>query len=138
RTLAKILVWPLESTTGDKGEISLRGPVENTVWQRLSAEDEGCTLNRCQAAMAGACPFYKARKAAESAHLLVVNHALLLSDAASDNRVLPEYTSLVIDEGYHLEDAVTNSFSFRLDEATLRRRLAGLGGPTSGLLGDVM
>jgi DNA polymerase-3 subunit epsilon/ATP-dependent DNA helicase DinG len=138
RTLAKILVWLLESQTGDRGEITLRGPVENLTWQRLSAEDEGCLLDRCRAVMGGTCPFYKARKAAESAHLVIVNHALLLSDAASENRVLPEYTSLVLDEGHHLEDAVTNGFSFRLDEAALRRRLADLGGPNSGLLGDVM
>ncbi len=138
RTLAKILVWLLESPTGDRGEISLRGPVENLTWQRLSAEDEGCLLDRCRSVMGGTCPFYKARKAAESANLLIVNHALLLSDAASDNRVLPEYTSLVLDEGHHLEDAVTSGFSFRLDEPALRRRLADLGSPTSGLLGDIM
>ncbi|MBZ0298842.1 MAG: DEAD/DEAH box helicase [Anaerolineae bacterium] len=138
RTLAKILVWLLESPTGDRGEISLRGPVENITWQRLSAEDEGCQLDRCRAVMEGTCPFYKARKAAEAAHLLIVNHALLLSDAASDNRVLPEYTSLILDEGHHLEDAVTSGFSFRLDEATLRRRLTELGGPTQGLLGEVL
>jgi ATP-dependent DNA helicase DinG len=138
RTLAKILVWLLESQTGDRGEITLRGPVENLTWQRLSAEDEACLLDRCRAVMGGTCPFYKARKAAESAHLVIVNHALLLSDAASENRVLPEYTSLVLDEGHHLEDAVTNGFSFRLDEAALRRRLADLGSPNSGLLGDVM
>src|SRR5690606_25362797 len=47
-------------------------------------------------------------------------------------------TSLILDEGHHLEDAVTNGFSFRLDEAALRRRLADLGGPNSGLLGDVL
>lgn len=138
RTLAKILVWLLESPTGDRGEISLRGPIENITWQRLSAEDEGCQLDRCRSVMGGTCPFYKARKAAESAHLIIVNHALLLSDAASDNRVLPEYTCLVLDEGHHLEDAVTTSFSFRLDEATLRRRLADLGGSKSGLLGEVL
>lgn len=138
RTLAKILVWLLESQTGDRGEITLRGPLENLTWQRLSAEDEGCLLDRCRAIMGGTCPFYKARKAAESAHLVIVNHALLLSDAASENRVLPEYTSLILDEGHHLEDAVTNGFSFRLDEAALRRRLADLGGPNSGLLGDVL
>lgn len=138
RTLAKILIWLLESQTGDRGEISLRGPVENLTWQRLSAEDEGCLLERCRAVMGGTCPFYKARKAAEAAHLLIVNHALLLSDAASENRVLPEYSSLVLDEGHHLEDAVTNSFSFRLDEPTLRRRLADLGGPSSGLMGDIL
>jgi DNA polymerase-3 subunit epsilon/ATP-dependent DNA helicase DinG len=138
RTLAKILVWLLESPTGDRGEISLRGPVENLTWQRLSAEDEGCLLERCRSVMGGTCPFYKARKAAEAAHLVIINHALLLSDAASANRVLPEYSALVLDEGHHLEDAVTNSFSFHLDEATLRRRLADLGNPNSGLLGDVL
>ncbi len=78
RTLAKIMVWLLESSTGDKGEISLRGPVEHTTWQRLSAEDEGCTINRCAAVMAGTCPFYKARKEAEAAHLLVVNPSAAL------------------------------------------------------------
>lgn len=138
RTLAKILVWLLETTTGDKGEISLRGPVENITWQRLSAEDEGCTLDRCHAAMEGLCPFYKARKAAESAHVVVVNHALLITDATSDSRVLPDYQYLVIDEAHHLEEATTNGLSFRIDESTLRRRLADLGGPNRGLLGNLL
>ncbi len=138
RTLAKIIVWLLESPTGDKGEISLRGAIENITWNRLSAEDEGCMLERCRAVMGGTCPFYKARRAAESAHLVIVNHSLLLSDAASENRVLPEYNYLVLDEGHHLEDAVTHGLSFRVDEATLRRRLADLGGLKTGLLGDVL
>jgi ATP-dependent DNA helicase DinG len=138
RTLAKILVWLLESSSGDKGEITLRGPVENNTWQRMSAEDEGCTLDRCRTVMAGKCPFYKARKAAEAAHILVVNHALLLSDAVSDNHVLPDYRHLVLDEAHHLEEATTNGLSFRLDEALLNRRLADLGGPKKGLLGDLM
>ena len=138
RTLAKILVWLLESTSGDKGEITLRGPVENNMWQRMSAEDEGCSMDRCRTVMGGICPFYKARKAAESAHVLVVNHALLLSDAMSENRVLPDYRYLVLDEAHHLEEASTNSMSFRVDESSLNRRLADLGGLKRGLLGDLM
>ncbi|MBZ0291143.1 MAG: DEAD/DEAH box helicase family protein [Anaerolineae bacterium] len=138
RTLAKILVWMLESSSGDRGEITLRGPVENSTWQRLSAEDEGCLLERCHTAMNGACPFFKARKNAETAHLLIVNHALLLSDATRENRVLPDYRYLVLDEAHHLEDAVTNSFSFRLDEMTFKRRLAELGNAQRGLLGEIL
>jgi DNA polymerase-3 subunit epsilon/ATP-dependent DNA helicase DinG len=138
RTLAKILVWLLESKSGDRGEINLRGGAEHITWQRLSAEDEGCTLERCRAVMQGACPFYKARKAAESAHLLVVNHALLISDAASENRVLPDYRYLVIDEAHHLEEATTNGLSFSLDEMTFRRRLEDLGDTRKGLLGDLL
>lgn len=138
RTLAKILVWLLESSSGDRGEINLRGAAENITWQRLSAEDEGCTMERCRVVMQGACPFYKARKTAESSHLLVVNHALLISDAASENRVLPDYRYLVVDEAHHLEEATTNGLSFSLDEITLRRRLEDLGDTRKGVLGDLL
>lgn len=138
RTLIKVLVWLLESETGDKSEISLRGPIEHTVWHRLSAEDEGCTLHRCEATMAGGCPFYKARKAAEAANLLVVNHALLISDAASGSRVLPEYHHLIVDEAHQLEEAVTNGLSVHIDQSALTRRLADLGGPNRGLLGEIL
>jgi ATP-dependent DNA helicase DinG len=138
RTLAKILVWLLESKTGDRGEISLRGPVENTMWQRLSAEDEGCTLHRCEATMQGGCPYYKARRSAEAAHLLIVNHALLISDAETGSRVLPEYRYAVIDEAHQLEEAITGGMTFRIDQNALLRRLADLGGPSAGLLGDML
>lgn len=138
RTLAKILVWLLDSQTGDRGEINLRGPVENTVWQRLSAADEGCTLHQCETSMAGICPFYKARKAAESAHLVIANHALLIADATTDNQVLPEYEHLVIDEAHQLEDATTSSLTFHIDRAGLSRRLADLGSTQRGLLGEML
>jgi ATP-dependent DNA helicase DinG len=138
RVLAKILVWLLTSESGDKGEISLRGFEENAIWSRLSAEDEGCTLARCGDQMHGACPFYKARRDAESAHILVVNHALLLSDIQIGNRVLPDYRYLIVDEAHHLEDATTNGLSFQISQTSLQRQLDDLGSPRRGLLGDVI
>ncbi|MBZ0279668.1 MAG: DEAD/DEAH box helicase family protein [Anaerolineae bacterium] len=138
RLLAKIFVWLLESDSGDKGEITVRGPAEHSAWSRLSAADEGCTMERCETAMEGRCPFHKARKVAENAHLLVVNHALLVSDALSDNSILPKYSRLIIDEAHHLEEAATNGLSFRIDEATLHRRLADLGNTRRGLLGELL
>ncbi len=138
RVLAKVLVWLLESDSGDRGEISLRGYEENAVWGRLSAEDEGCSLERCSDQMHGTCPFYKARRNAESAHVLVVNHALLLADVQIGNRVLPEYYHLIIDEAHHLEDATTNGLSFQINRSTLQRQLGDLGDAQRGLLGDVI
>lgn len=137
RTLAKILVWTLESNSGDRSEINLRG-AENTIWQRLSAQDEECSPLYCQSAMMGVCPFYKARKTAESAHILIVNHALLVSDASSENRVLPPFRYVIMDEAHHLEDAISNELSVHIDRATLTRRLGDLGGPAHGLLGEVL
>lgn len=138
RMISKILVWLLESQTGDKSEISLRGPEENLMWQRLSAEDEGCTVERCSAAMVGACPFCRARQAAEKAEIIIVNHALLVSDAMTENNVIPDYRALIIDEAHHLEDATTGGLSYRIDEGTLRRRLGDLGNTRRGLLGAIL
>jgi ATP-dependent DNA helicase DinG len=139
RVLAKIMVWQLSSDSGDKTEISLRGPAENSIWYRLSsAEGEGCRGNNCQDGLGYDCPFYRAYKKAEAAHILIVNHALLVADAKADNRVLPEYQYIVIDEGHHLEEAVTNSMSFSLDEAGLLRRLDDLGDEKRGLLSDLV
>lgn len=137
RTLAKILVWLLDSQTGDRGEINLHGPVEHTTWQRLSAQDEACALSRCEA-MGGICPFYKARKAADAAHLIIANHALLVSDAQSDNRVLPDYQYAIIDEAHQFEDAVTSSLTFHIDQPALMRRLADLGNTRRGLLREIL
>jgi ATP-dependent DNA helicase DinG len=137
RVLAKVLVWLQTTTSGDRNEINLNGPVERDIWGRLSSEDEGCTTENCLK-RGGICPFYRARQAALAAHILVVNHALLLADVATGNRVLPEYNYLIIDEAHHLEEATTNALSFRVTQATIDRALRELGGPKSGLLGKII
>jgi ATP-dependent DNA helicase DinG len=139
RVFAKILIWLSEGGSGDSSELSLRGPAEWSTWKRLSAQDEECLTDRCEHRMNGVCPFYRAHRAAEGAHFVVVNHDLLLSDAASpDRRVLPEYEHVIVDEAHNLEEAVTGSFSFRLDATTIKRQLADLGTNKTGLLGDVL
>jgi DNA polymerase-3 subunit epsilon/ATP-dependent DNA helicase DinG len=136
RVLAKIMVWLHSTESGDRAEINLNGPVEREIWSRISAEDENCTTEACLKQNTGAvCPFYRSRQAAESAHLLIVNHALLLADVATGNRVLPPYDMLIVDEAHHLEDAATNALSFRLTQGEIERMLRELGGPEAGALG---
>jgi len=135
RVLAKVLVWLQGTHTGDRTELNIHGSSERTVWARLSAEDEACTGETCLKRTGGACPFYRARQAAQCAHILIVNHALLLSDVATGNRVLPDYEYLIIDEGHHLEDATTNALSFQVTIQDIERALGQLGGPSGGVLG---
>lgn len=135
RVLAKVLVWLLESHTGDRTEINLNGNVERMVWSRLSAEDEGCRLEVCLKRTGGRCPFYRAKMAADNAHILVVNHALLLADTATGNRVLPPYDYLIVDEAHHLESATTNAMSFRVRAVDITRLIRELGGLKTGVLG---
>ncbi len=138
RVLAKVLVWLRASQSGDRAEINLNGPIERLVWSRLSAEDEGCKLETCLKRFGGKCPFYKARMAAEAAHILVVNHALLLADAATENRVLPAYKYLIVDEAHHLESATTEAMSFKLRAPDVTRLVREIGSHNQGLLGRIL
>lgn len=143
RVLTKILIWLPETTDGDGDELFLPNPTERTIWRQLSAEHEGCDPERCRRFQEGACYFYRARRAAESAHLVIVNHALLLSDVAVQNRALPEYRYLIVDEAHHLEAATTNGLSFETDRAHMRRLLSEVGqlrqtGRLTGLLAEVI
>lgn len=134
RVLIKLLVWLHDGGTGDRSDINMRGGEETTIWNELSAEADRCTTGRCRALAGGGCLFYKARMAAEEAHIVIVNHALLISDAMNSNRALPEYRHLIVDEAHQLEDAVTNGLTFRVDEAALRRHLQDLHAGRRGLL----
>ncbi len=143
RVLAKILIWLPETIDGDGDALFLPNPVEQTTWRQLSAEHEGCNPERCRVFQRGNCYFYNARHAAESAHLIIVNHALLLADISVQNRALPEYNYLIVDEAHHLEAATTSGLSFSADRARLRRMLNEVGrvrrsGRVSGLLSEVI
>jgi len=134
RLLAKILVWLQFTESGDRAEINLNNPAEREIWGSISAEDEGCTMENCYQRTGGRCPFYRIRQAAQSAHLLIVNHALLLSDIASGSRVLPEYDYLIVDEAHHLEDATTNALSLSLNRSDIERLIRELGNTRGGML----
>jgi ATP-dependent DNA helicase DinG len=138
RVLAKVLVWLTEGGNGDRNEINLNGPIERDKWMRLSAEDEGCKAEVCMSRTGGTCPFYRVKQQSQSAHLIVVNHALLLADVATGSRVLPDYDYLIVDEAHHIEAATTSALSFRATQGDLARLLRELGGISSGVLGRLL
>jgi len=130
RLLAKILVWLPSTVTGDRTELFLPSAREGMLWERVASDPETCMGDRCPYAQQGRCFFRRARRRAERAHLIVVNHALLLSDMALENRVLPEYRHLIVDEAHHLEGSATSQLGFDLDSRRLRGWIAsalGLG-----------
>lgn len=135
RVMAKVLVWLEQGGSGELAEINLTGPVEREAWSRLSAQDELCSAEVCLNRMGGICPYFKARQAALLSHIVVVNHALLLSDVVTENRVLPDYKYLIVDEAHHLEDASTGALSYRVTKNDIERTLDELGSAASGILG---
>ncbi|MCL4507416.1 MAG: exonuclease domain-containing protein [Chloroflexi bacterium] len=138
RLLTKILIWLPNTLTGDGDELFIPAPGERAAFARMSAQNPACNLNTCSATD---CYFHQARRMAESAHVVIVNHALLLADIAVENRALPEYHYLVIDEGHHLESAATDSLAYKIDRDELLRQLSEListsGRRASGLLVEI-
>lgn len=139
--LIKILVWLPTTETGDQSELNLTDG-ERAVWSKLYAHPDICTPGTCNYARRGRCFLYRARAKAEASHIVVVNHALLLSDAAAGNQVLPEYQYLIVDEAHHLEDEATNRLGYVLHAKEVFDFLDDLIPATAterrgGLVGDV-
>jgi DNA polymerase-3 subunit epsilon/ATP-dependent DNA helicase DinG len=92
----------------------------------LAADALHCTAPLCRDNRLGRCFLSRARRQAEAAHILVVNHALLLADQALESKVLPEYADLVLDEAHHLEDTATDQLGNDVDQQDLAFFLASL------------
>ena len=137
RVLAKVIAWLPSTTTGDNAELILMGPAENAVWARIAGDADHCSADHCTLKQNGKCFFYRAREKAESAHVVIVNHALLLADMATENRVLPEYKYLIVDEAHHLEARATDALAFEASRANLEMLLRGLAHERGGLLGTL-
>lgn len=122
--LAKVLVWLPQTTTGDVGELFLPTAADRASWARICSDGATCTEERCGEQDF----FWRARRQAENAHLLIVNHALLLADLAAGGRILPPYSHLIVDEAHRLEEAATDQLTYRVDwqntQALLRRLTA--------------
>ena len=77
-------------------------PIPDTCWDRIAADRHTCNkaLSHHQH-----CPFHRARNDMESADVLVVNHALLLSDLTMGGGIIlppPDECIYVLDEAHHL------------------------------------
>ena len=88
----------------------------------LSCPGDECGGRRCP--YWSRCFVYKARKAAAEAHLVVVNHALVLAEATSPGSgILPAYGRMVMDEAHNLEDIATEYLGYELSMPALTRIL---------------
>ncbi len=123
--LIKTLIWLSVTETGDRAELNLLGP-EGELWSGIAAQVESCALAACPHFKKGDCFVLKARRKAENAHLLVVNHALLLSDLTNSVGVLPEYSHLIVDEAHHLEKEATHQMGFTMSWGDLHSFLSVL------------
>jgi len=106
--LAKILAW---SETSMEGTLSaLPFPIRPEVWGEVKSDPFHCLGSKCPTYET--CFFHSTRRRAGGAHLILVNHALLLADLAlkidEEQGVLPPYEALIVDEAHHLPALATD------------------------------
>ncbi len=115
----QIAKWSHTSGTGDVAELDFTYPN----WSEIRANPDTCKQQECR--FFDRCFYYRMRREAQEAEILLVNHALFLSDLAvrrsgePDAKLLPDYDFVVFDEAHHLETAAAAAFGIAFSSARL-------------------
>jgi predicted DnaQ family exonuclease/DinG family helicase len=113
---AKVTAWLQSTETGDRAELRLSQD-EQAHWPRLAEEEGSCVPAQCVFHRRNQCFLFRARAEAESSHIVVVNHSLLMTDLLRGRSVIPAYRHLIIDEAHHLESEATNQAGYSVSRA---------------------
>lgn len=112
--------WLHMTSDGDLDDLGLE-----RLRPQLSCPGEDCAGRACR--YREKCFVAKARARAQRSHVVVVNHALVLAEAANAaSTLLPAYGRLVFDEAHNLEDIATEFFSYELSRPALMQLLGKL------------
>ncbi|PSQ91769.1 MAG: helicase, partial [Proteobacteria bacterium SW_6_67_9] len=109
------------STTGDVAEIP-DVPEDSPLWPQVTSTTDNCLGQSCPAY--NDCFVVHARKEAQEADVVVVNHHLLLADMALKEtgfgEVLPQADAFILDEAHQLPDTAAHFFGQRLSARQLQ------------------
>ncbi len=88
---------------------------------KVCADTDACAWKKCN--YYEDCYVRKMREKAERAQIIVVNHTLLLLDAALEGKLLHR-DLVVLDEAHHLEEEATRSFTITISSNSISSLLA--------------
>lgn len=134
--LDRIDKWKHTTTDGSRSDLPF--VPSGATWERVGAETDTCNHQECPHYQQ--CFFFKARRKANDAHLLVANHHMLFADLAcraetnnyKNPSVLPLYSRIVIDEAHNIEDIATDYFANRVTRLGVLRTLSRLNSERQG------
>ncbi len=119
--LVQIADWAGRTQSGDIAELS--GIAEDAaIWPRVTSTAENCIGSECD--WFGDCHVLKARRRAQDADLVVINHHLLFADMALKEEgfgeLLPSVDAFIIDEAHQLPATASQFFGFSLSSRQLQ------------------
>ena len=139
RQLMLVREWAKNCGEGWLSELPMEWGITDKVRSQICSESHVCSLRNC----GPDCPYQAARRKAEEAELVVLNHTLffglmsildmqqiLKPDAASEvDGFLFPHDFVVLDEAHTIESVAANQFGVALPEFELRRDLWRLYNP---------
>ncbi len=114
--------WAEATTTGIRSDFT--STMSSGFWEKIVRDPDDCLGRRCP--NYDTSYYFVARERWKRARLLIVNHSLLASHFLMENRLLPEFEYLVMDEAHRFPEiflgAASEAYSFQ-DMGALARDL---------------
>ena len=120
-SLAALVDWAAHTETGDRAEVEWLAE-SAPLWAEVTTTPDARIGPRCP--HFERCFITQARRRAEQAQLVLVNHHLYFADrslraAYPGAKVLPDHDAVIFDEAHQLEDVATEHFGARVSTAKL-------------------
>ncbi|MDA0680602.1 MAG: ATP-dependent DNA helicase [Proteobacteria bacterium] len=123
--------WRHRTISGDRAEL-LDVAEDSGVWPLVTSTADNCLGSQCPVYQK--CHVVKARRAAQQADLVVVNHHLLLADLAMKEEgfieFLPGAEAIILDEAHQIPDLAAQFFGISLGSREIERLFDELRGAT--------
>lgn len=120
RGLARISEWARATRTGDRAELG-SVPENSPVWPQVTSTVENCLGQKCPEY--SRCFVFEARRRAQEADIVVINHHLLLADMVLKEEgfgaLLPGADMVIADEAHQLPETAARYFSVSLSTRQL-------------------
>jgi ATP-dependent DNA helicase DinG len=134
--LQAIHAWSARTRSGDRAELA-EVAEDSPLWMRVTSTAENCLGADCP--MFNDCFVVKARRAAQEADIVIVNHHLLFADLAIKQEgfgeILPGAHAFILDEAHQIPELAGQFFSVSLSARQLSElandtlaECAGIGG----------
>ncbi|MGY4690077.1 ATP-dependent DNA helicase DinG [Salibacterium sp. K-3] len=123
--MAQILIWILETDTGDVEEINFPGGSGSAFWEKVCTDD---TDKRGYFPSWEQLDYYpQAVRKAEQADIVITNHALLFTEINNGGRRLPSHRHVIIDEAHHLDELASRHLGTQISYFSLNQVLNRIG-----------
>jgi len=141
--LNEVREWRHRTVSGDKAEL-IDVAEDSAIWPLVTSTSDNCLGQKCPEY--SNCHVVKARREAQEADLVVVNHHLLLADLAMKEEgfveFLPGAEAIILDEAHQVPDLAVQFFGVALGSRELERlidetRAATLSLAPAGLSGRI-